>query len=58
MFLNILNDENNRKFPVNYKFVCIKDILTETKKKGKCKIDIYNTDSYEPYPFHKPISKL
>ena len=58
MFLNILKYEKNRKLPLNYKFTQIDDFLIETKKNKECKIEIYDTNSYEPNLFHKPISKL
>ncbi|MBE9466785.1 MAG: hypothetical protein IMY72_00525 [Bacteroidetes bacterium] len=57
-FLEIIGDTNNRKYPLNYKFVEIKEMPKEVKNRKYINIALYQTNKYEPSSYHKPISKL
>lgn len=57
-FLELINDIKERKFPLNYKFVEIKEMPKEIKNKRYINVDLFQTDKFEPSPYHKPISKL
>ena len=56
-FLEILNDTHNRIFPLNYKYVTVTDMPECVKNRKFVRIDLYNTNEYEPYFYYKPISK-
>ena len=57
-FLELINDTNDRKFPVNYKFVEIKEKPENVKNRKYISVGLYQTNKYEPYSYHKPISKI
>ena len=58
IFLELINDTKDRKFPVNYKFVEIKEMPKSVKNRKYINIELYQTSKYETSPYHKPISKL
>jgi glutaredoxin-related protein len=57
-FLEQINDTENRKFPINYKFVEIMKISENLKNRKYINVDLYQTSKFEPTSYHKPISKL
>lgn len=57
-FLQIIGDVRKRKYPLNYKFVEIKEMPESIKNRRFISIDLFQTGKYESFPYHKPISKL
>jgi len=57
-FLKLIDDTKDRVFPLIYKYVKISEMPESVKKRKYIKVDLYNTDMYEPESYHKPISKL
>lgn len=58
-FLKRINDEKSRIFPLNYKYVNIKEVNNiRDMKSPYVKVEFYNTNLFMPYKFTKPISKM
>jgi hypothetical protein len=57
-FLEIIDDKEKRVFPLNYKYVQIKNIPEQVKNRNYISVAVYNTTKYEPDFYHKPVSKI
>ncbi|MFA8299548.1 MAG: hypothetical protein ACEPOV_05260 [Hyphomicrobiales bacterium] len=57
-FLELIGDTEDRVFPLNYKYVDIKEMPQDVKDKKCLEIDLYQTSQFEPGRYHKPISKV
>lgn len=57
-FLEIIDDIVDRRYPINYKFVEIRNMPAQVKNRKYFNVDLYQTNKCEPNLYYKPISKL